>query len=399
MELSKLIELDTIAKESVKKYKKNRDLFSQLKNSSGKHFTGIVGPRGVGKTILLKQLANYYKNSFYISVDTIEDNLFEVIKKLKETLKIQNFFLDEVHTYKNFDKELKMIYDVFESEDIKIFLTSSTALGMYKSKYDLSRRIILKPLYPFSFKEYINFKYDKNIQPLSFDLIYNKEIPTQYLQYSQYFYDYLKGGLMPFALQEPDTLSILKNILETVINKDIPKIEPITVDETEIIKKLIKFIALSKIDGINYTGIASNLKITKYKAEQYLSLLERAFIIYRIFPKGTNVLKEPKVLMALPYRLLYQNFDDCIGALREDFFISVFTALNKNVYYLKSTAGSKTPDYILENNEDIVVEIGGKNKGKSQFKGWDVNKKIILADSIDTNTELKKPLFSIGFLD
>ena len=86
---------------------------------------------------------------------------------------------------------------------------------------------------------------------------------------------------MPFALQEPDVLPLLKNILETVINKDIPKIEAITVDETEIIKKLVKFIALSDIDGINYTSISNNLKITKYKAEQYLSLLERAFIVYR----------------------------------------------------------------------------------------------------------------------
>ena len=47
----------------------------------------IVGPKGAGKTILLKQLANYYKDSFYISVDTIDDNLFETIKKLNETLK------------------------------------------------------------------------------------------------------------------------------------------------------------------------------------------------------------------------------------------------------------------------------------------------------------------------
>lgn len=398
MDINKLIELNSIAKESVKKYTKVRSLFNKLTNSTGKHFVGIVGPRGVGKTILLKQLANHYENSFYISVDTVDDNLFETIKKLNETLKIKNFFLDEVHTYKNFDKELKMLYDVFETKNIKIFLTSSTALEMYKSKYDLSRRLLLKTLYPFSFMEYINFKYDKKIDYISSEDIYNKEIPVQYLQYSQYFYPYLKGDLMPFALQEPDVLPLLRNILETVINKDIPKIEPITVDETEILKKLVKFIALSDVDGINYTSISNNLKITKYKAEQYLSLLERAFIAYRIFPKGTNVLKEPKILMALPYRLLYKDFTECIGALREDFFISTFWALNKKVFYLKSTTGKKTADYILEDNEDIAIEIGGKSKGRSQFKGLSLDKKIILADSIEDNTKDKKPLFSIGFI-
>jgi hypothetical protein len=37
-------------------------------------------------------------------------------------------------------------------------------------------------------------------------------------------------------------------------------------------------------------------------------------------PKGTNVLKEPKVLMFLPFRLLYSELQQCLGAIREDFF-------------------------------------------------------------------------------
>ena len=72
-----------------------------------------------------------------------------------------------------------MLYDVFETKNIKIFLTSSTALGMYKSKYDLSRRLVLKTLYPFSFIEYINFKYNKKIDYISSKDICNKELPIQ----------------------------------------------------------------------------------------------------------------------------------------------------------------------------------------------------------------------------
>ena len=40
-----------------------------------------------------------------------------------------------------------------------------------------------------------------------------------------------------------------------------------------------------------------------------------------ILPQGTNVLKEPKILMCLPYRLLYRDYQDCIGELREDFLV------------------------------------------------------------------------------
>ena len=42
-------------------------------------------------------------------------------------------------------------------------------------------------------------------------------------------------------------------------------------------------------------------------------LVEQAFVLQRIFPKGTNLLKEPKVLMALPYRLLFRELDDAVG--------------------------------------------------------------------------------------
>jgi hypothetical protein len=59
--------------------------------------------------------------------------------------------------------------------------------------------------------------------------------------------------------------------------------------------------------------------------------------------------------------------------------------LGKNISYLKSTTGSKTTDYILT-NEDIILEIGGKDKGRRHFKGMKSARKIILADSYQHNT-------------
>ena len=65
---------------------------------------------------------------------------------------------------------------------------------------------------------------------------------------------------------------------------------------------------------------------------------------------------------------------------------------------MKSTRGTKTADYVVSDEESAVFEIGGKGKGRSQFKGLTVEKKIILADSIETNQADKKPLFSLGLL-
>jgi predicted AAA+ superfamily ATPase len=395
MELNKLIELDRLSKESSKKYSRYRKLYDELLLDKGKHFVGIIGPRGVGKTTTLKQLAVHLNKSFYISMETFDGNMFDALKELKDKLKIEVFLLDEVHSYSNFDKEIQSIYELL---DVKIFFTSSTALAMTQYRNDISRRVILKYLYPFSLREYIEFKNNIQIPPLSFDDFINKEIPAALLPFGEYFNSYIKGALMPFALEEPDILPLLKNILNTVIYKDIPKInQNISAEELNIIEKLVKFAALSKVDGINYSSIAKNLSITKYKAEQYVSLLESAFVLQVVFPQGTNVLKEPKVLFSLPYRIIYQDFDFAIGGLREDFFVQTCVILGKSANYLKSTLGTKTPDYIFS-DDNIVLEIGGKGKGRSQFKGIETGKKIILADSYD-NTIDKKPLFAFGLIN
>jgi hypothetical protein len=68
------------------------------------------------------------------------------------------------------------------------------------------------------------------------------------------------------------------------------------------------------------------------------------------------------------------------------------------INYLKSKRGQKTPDYIIDiNNEKVVIEIGGKGKGREQFKGITVEKKFILFHKGEINDN-KKPLFLIGYI-
>jgi predicted AAA+ superfamily ATPase len=396
MNFNKLIELDRLAKEGVKKYTNRRKLYFELLQDKWKHFVGIIGPRGVGKTVTLRQLAVNIPKSFYISMESFDANMFDTLKELKEKLKLETFLLDEVHSYNDFDKEIQSIYELL---NIKIFFTSSTALSMSKYRSDMSRRVLLKYLYPFSFREYLEFKRKSDIPKLTFNDFLNKEIDESILFLGEYFYDYIKSGIMPFALDELDILPLLSNVLNTVVYKDIPRVNKnITMDELNIINKLIKFIGISSVDGINYSSIARNLGITKYKAEQYVSLLEQAFIVHVVLPEGSNVLKEPKILLSLPYRLLYQEFNFALGGLREDFFVQTCKMFGKDIFYLKSTIGAKTPDYILSDS-NIVLEIGGKGKGRSQFKGMMFSKKIILADSYAYNTVDKKPLFAFGLIE
>ncbi|MFH0763949.1 MAG: AAA family ATPase [Candidatus Omnitrophota bacterium] len=395
MNINQLIEFDRVAKEDSRRYDKKRALYDDITRDSGAHFIGIVGPRGAGKTIILKQLALANEGSFYISLDAMDGDLFDLVKTLHETMQIRLFLLDEVHVYHRFEADIKKIYDIL---DVRVIFTSSTALGMYESGYDLSRRVLLKTLYPFSLREYARFKYGQEFDPLTLRNIVEKKVPPDVLRAGEHFSSYIQGGLMPFALREPQPLMLLENILKTIIRKDIPHIARLMTDELERIEQLIRFIGLAGVDGINYSSAAKNVHITKYKAEQYITLLERAFVLHRVFPTGSNVMKEPKVVMALPYRLLYKPLDEAIGGLREDFFVGALKALGKEVFYLKSMRGQKTPDYFIRDLQDIVFEIGGKGKGRSQFKGMDVKTKIIFADGYDI-TGIRRPLFLAGLLN
>jgi len=400
MNLNQFLELDKLAREDGKQYPKKRELHNQIISEKGKHFIGIVGPRGVGKTVLLKQIAIETKNSFYLSADTLEENnLFEIVKILIERYKVKLLLLDEVHFQKEYEQKLKKIFDFL---NIKLIFTSSVSLSIFESSYDLSRRVKLLYLYPFSFREYLFFKEDVSLPALTLDKIIKKQWPSEYLRYEYLFEDYLKGGLLPFSLEEADIYSILKNILEKTIRKDIPSVAGLQVDELNDIEKTLKFIGKSPVDGINFTSVSKNVGITKYKAEQYVHLLEKAFVLNPVFPEGTNVLKEPKILMYLPFRLLYKSYDEAIGAIREDFFAEILRMKGWAFSYLKTKRGAKTPDFLIKaEGESIILEVGGKGKGKGkgrqQFKGIKGNKKMILIDSAETDG-IKRPLFLMGLL-
>ena len=108
---------------------------------------GLVGPRGVGKTVLFLQ---YIKQNFdreqilYISADNTYFATHSLVDTADEFSREdgQHLFIDEIHKYPNWSRELKQIYDTHP--DLKIAFTGSSILDINKGEADLSRRA---PLY------------------------------------------------------------------------------------------------------------------------------------------------------------------------------------------------------------------------------------------------------------
>ncbi len=396
MNIADILELNERAREDGKRFTRSRRLFNRISSELGKHFIGIVGPRGVGKTVILKQLTLSREDSFYLSADALEaPNLFNIARTLADQYKIRLLLIDEIHYCKSYVGDLKKIYDYL---DIRVVFTSSVSLSLFDASHDLSRRARLHSLFPFSFREFILFTKDKDIPKLTIDDIVNGRWSSDHMRYSYLFDEYLQGRLFPFSLKEPDFMPLLENVLLKVIRKDIPMTSNLRFDDIEKIEKTVAFIGKSDVDGINYSSISRNIGVTKYKAELYVKLLAKAFILHPVFPAGTNVLKEPKVLMYLPFRLLHRDWSRCIGAIREDFFAESMAMMGREFHYLKTRRGMKTPDFLVETGgEQIVIEVGGKGKGRQQFKGIEVGKKLILAHSPEASGN-KKPLSLLGFI-
>ena len=396
MNISEMLELNERAKEEGKHFPKARYLFTEIQSELGKHFIGIVGPRGVGKTVILKQLVVSEPDTFYLSADTVdESDLYQVARILSDNYKIKTLLVDEIHFCKTYPKDLKKIYDFLK---IRLIFTSSVSLSLFESAHDLSRRVLLRLLYPFSFREYLSFLKNVEIPPINISDIFDGRWTAEHMRFNYLFDSYLQGGLFPLALEEPAPLPLLQNICLKVIRRDIPMVSNLRFEDIEKIEKTLSFIGKSEVDGINFSSISRNLGITKYKAELFVKLLSQAFILNPIYPKGTNVLKEPKVLMFLPFRLLYSELQQCLGAIREDFFAEMLTMKGYKFHYLKTKRGAKTPDYLVEHEkEKFVIEIGGKGKGREQFKGIKIEKKLILSNDPKAGSG-KKPLSLMGFI-
>mgnify|MGYP006272070167 FL=1 len=402
VDLPSLFELDALAVDSVSQVPMRRFAWHTLSETPGRPFVALFGPRGAGKTVLMRQLRAEMPRALYISADALEGtgDLFEIASRLHRDYGIENLCLDEIHFVPNYAEQLKRIYDFLP---LRLWFTSSVALSLTATGWDLSRRVVRMTLPPFSYREYLRFTEGIAVAPLRLRECLLGSVPPEYLRLRGRFRSYVEGGLYPFVLESGLQYQLFEHVLEKVVTHDIPGFDPeLTQADIEGLRKTVRFIGRSAVDGINYSTVSKHIGVTKYKAEKYLAYLERSFIARRIFPAGTRVTKEPKVLLQLPYRLLYQSYDDAVGALREEFTVCAVEQHQVPMRYAKSTRGAKTPDYLIDlDGTPVVVEVGGPGKGRSQFKEVDYEQKVIVHDGepspVGSSGVRRVPLHVLGF--
>jgi predicted AAA+ superfamily ATPase len=359
---------------------------------------GIVGARGVGKTTFLiqylKQIDIAPSKKLYISAEFLTiGSLFEVAKAFYKE-EGQLLVIDEIHKFKNFEIELKKIYDLL---DLKVIFSGSSALQIDSSKADLSRRVITYNVYGLSFREFLELKHDIKLPYFSLEEILANHIDIAYELLGKFnltlnFKEYLEYGYYPFYFEDQISYPIkLNQTISTVLEVDIPSIFPIEYQNIVNLKKLIGLICQSVPYTPNIKELMQKMDMGKnYKGlYRYLHYLNRAKILTIINSKtkGDNIFTKPDKILLDNTNLHYSYCDNSnVGTIREVFV----TAMLKD-YSIKL---AKKGDFLID--DDYIFEVGGKNKSFKQIK--DMPNSYVIADDIEIGSNNKIPLWLFGFL-
>jgi len=384
-----------ILAQKVPKYR--RFLFDKI--DFNERLIGILGSRGVGKTTLLLQYLHTIfkeKKTLYIMADhpvVAELGLFAIAdefqKKGGEVL-----IIDEIHKIKNFEIDLKLIYDSFFS--LHVLFTGSNAVAIDNAKADLSRRAVVHILPVLSFREFLELETTEKFEPIDLkDIIDNHasyaiDILSKIKPFA-YFEEYLQNGAYPFYTTSKNSyiqklLSSSMQILET----DLPMIYTIDHDKINSLKKMMIMLCQSEPYDINISKLCGAVELNQRTLYKYLGILQAAGLIRILGAKssGISIISKPEKLY-LDNTNLFSIFCDSPkkGTIRETFFAS-------SLSYGYSLNYPKSGDFIVD--EKYTFEIGGKDKSFKQLK--DVKDSYVVADDIEIGIDDKIPLWLFGFL-
>jgi hypothetical protein len=315
----------------------------------------IYGARQVGKTTLVKKIADDYKGqSSYFNCDliSVQDAL-----SIPEANRIKNFLgdhniiiLDEAQRIKNIGLILKILIDTYP--ELQIIATGS-------SSFDLANEIN-EPL--------TGRKIVFNLFPLSVEEIMGD---NGFLYIDSKLEKILRYGTYPdvFFSEDKEAASKLEEIASSYLFKDILSFDKIK--KSSIIVKLLQLLALQVGSEVSYNELASKLGINRITVEKYIDILEQCFILFRINSFSRNLRNEISKSIKIYFydlgvrNILIKNLNPLdirndAGFLWENFCILERIKRNKynNIfanYYFWRTYDQKEIDFIEERDGKLFA--------------------------------------------
>jgi len=358
---------------------------------------GIKGAKGVGKTTLLKQylksLEMDVSEKVYISLDNPligGERLLNIAEEFQKR-GIKVLVVDEIHYQKDFEQDLKTIYDFF---DIQVVFSGSSAIALANA--DLSRRALVYHAPILSFREFLELKLELKLESITFDALLNNHTQEAFKIISKikplkYFDEYLNFGAYPFFLEggEEDYVMKLTTAINKTLESDLLQLFKIDPQNISLLKKLLIVMCQNPPGEMNITSLASEMGLNVKTLYGYILALEKGKLIHLLYynKKGNAVFQKPdKVLLDNPSLFQILCLSPNRGSVRESFFLAMLH--EHHILY------AKKGDYTIDNK--YKFEIGGKSKSFKQIK--DEDNSYLALDNLEVGDGSKIPLWLFGFL-
>jgi predicted AAA+ superfamily ATPase len=307
----------------------------------------ILGPRQVGKSTLLNMIRlRLNKKTLLLNCDNndIKRQLTDPgVNDLHRLLGDNELVLiDEAQRVMNIGLTLKLITDQLPEKQLIVTGSSSLELSNIVNE-PLTGRKFEYQLFPVSMKEWVGH--------------------TGFIDSNRNLEQYLLYGTYPDILNHPgNEPELLNNLVSSYLYKDVLMYQDVR--KPEFIEQLLEALALQVSSEVSYSELARLLKTDSHTVQRYISLLEKAFIIFRLRSFSRNVRNELKKSRKIYFydngirNAILGNFSPVgsrtdIGMLWENFFISErMKFLHYNKIYAKRyfwrTTQQQEIDYLEE---------------------------------------------------
>ena len=366
----------------------HRYKFSEIKWNG--RFFGLVGPRGVGKSTMLLQ---YIKenltvaDTLYVSADHMYFATNSLVDLADRFVKMngKHIFIDEIHKYAGWSRELKQIYDSYS--ELQVVISGSSILDIYKGMADLSRRVPIYEMQGLSFREYLMLFHGIEVPAYSLEDILSHKASIPVAHPLPMFQDYLKSGYYPFGKDEELEMELMQVINQTM-EVDIPQFLEVNVTAGRKLKQLLMVVAKSVPFKPVMQKLAEVTGISRNNISDYLIYMERAGMITQLRDSTGGIRGIGKVEKLyldntnLIYTLTPREAE--IGNVRETFFMNQMRVRHDIV-------SSSISDFQID---DMTFEIGGRKKGQKQIES--ATHGYIVKDDIETGYANVIPLWMFG---
>lgn len=332
----------------------------------------VVGLRRVGKTTLFLQLINCLiekkinpYNIWYFTFDefsvSLDKLLLEFSKQTNVDFKNEKafIFLDEIQKLKDFQKQIKVYYDLYPN--LKFLISGSTSLFLKKKTQEsLAGRIISFLLNPLDFEEYLLFRDKREL--LEKPLAFSQEIEKEF----EFFLTAQFIESIPIKNNQ-ERKDYFISIIKKIIFEDIPLI--FSVDNPDILWHLARIIGQKPGIIIDYRNLASELGISNKTVSLYLYYLQEAFLVKKLYNFSRNLITSEKKLKK--FYLASPSFSWALTDFISLGFLveNLLTSLNNWRFFWRDAYKHEVDFIKLQNQQIIPIESKYKAKlSENDFK-------------------------------